>query len=49
MWRVWVRESVYKVLVGKSEGRRPVEKILLKWYFWIVETAIMELLKSVGS
>jgi len=23
MWRVWVRRGVYRVLVGKPDGRRP--------------------------
>ena len=23
MWRIWVRRGVYRVLVGKPEGRRP--------------------------
>jgi hypothetical protein len=24
MWRVWVRRGVYRVLVGKPEGKRPL-------------------------
>jgi len=24
MWRVWVRRGMYRVLVGKPEGKRPL-------------------------
>ena len=26
MWRVWVRRGGYRVLVGKPEGKRPLER-----------------------
>jgi len=31
MWRVWVRRAVYRVLVGKPEGRRPLGRPRLRW------------------
>ena len=32
MWRVWVRrEGVYRVLVGKPEGRRPLGRRRRRW------------------
>jgi len=31
MWRVWVRRGVYRVLVGKPEGKRPVGRPRLRW------------------
>ena len=32
MWRVWVRrEGVYRVLVGKPEGRGPLERPRRRW------------------
>jgi len=30
MWRVWVK-GVYRVLVGKPEGRRPLRRPSRKW------------------
>ena len=32
MWRVWVRRrGVYRVLMGKPEGRRPLGRPRLRW------------------
>jgi len=31
MWRVWVRRKVYRVLVGKPEGRRPLGRSRFRW------------------
>jgi len=31
MWRVWVRRGVYRVLVRKPEGRRPLERPRRRW------------------
>ena len=31
MWRVWVRRGVYRVLVGKPEGRRPQGRPRRRW------------------
>jgi len=31
MWRVWVRRGVYRVLVGKPEGRRPMGRPRRRW------------------
>jgi len=31
MWHVWVRRGVYRVLVGKPEGRRPQGRPSRKW------------------
>ena len=31
MWRVWVRRGVYRVLVGKLEGRRPLGRPRRRW------------------
>ena len=31
MWRVWVRRGVYRVLVGKPEGRRPLGRPRRRW------------------
>ena len=31
MWRVWVRREVYRVLVGKPEGRRPLGRPRCRW------------------
>jgi len=31
MWRVWVRRGVYRVLVGKPEGRRPLGIPRRRW------------------
>jgi len=31
MWRVWVRGVVYRVLVGKPEGRRPLGRPRHRW------------------
>ena len=32
MWRVWVRRGwVYRVLVGKPEGRRPLRRPRHRW------------------
>jgi len=32
MWRVWVRRGgVYKILVGKLEGKRPLERPRRRW------------------
>jgi len=31
MWRVWVRKGLYRVLVGKPEGRRPLGRPRYRW------------------
>jgi len=31
MWRVWVRRGVYRVLMGKPEGRRPLGRPRRRW------------------
>ena len=32
MWRVWVRRrGVYRVLVGKPEGKRPLGRLRRRW------------------
>jgi len=31
MWNVWVRRGVYRVLLGKPEGRRPLGRPRRKW------------------
>jgi len=32
MWHVWVRRGgVYRVLVGKPEGRRPLGRLRCRW------------------
>jgi len=31
MWRVWVRRVVYRFLVGKPVGRRPLGRPRLRW------------------
>jgi hypothetical protein len=31
MWRVWVRRGVYRVLVGKPEGKRPLGRLRHRW------------------
>ena len=31
MWRVWVRRGLYRVLVGKREGRRPLGRPRRRW------------------
>jgi len=31
MWRVWVRRGVYRVLVGKPEGKRPLGRPRRRW------------------
>jgi hypothetical protein len=31
MWHVWVRREVYKVLVGKPEGKRPLRRPRCRW------------------
>ena len=31
MWRVWVSEGVYRVLVGKPEGKRPLGRPRRRW------------------
>jgi hypothetical protein len=31
MWHAWERRIVYKVLVGKLEGRRPLGKPRSRW------------------
>jgi hypothetical protein len=30
-WRVWGRRGVYRVLVGKPEGKRPLGKPRRRW------------------
>ena len=31
MWRLWVRRGVYRVLVGKPEGRGPLGRPRRRW------------------
>ena len=31
MWQVWVRRGVYRVLVGKPEGKRPLGRPRSRW------------------
>ena len=31
MWRVWVRKGVYRVLVRKPEGKRPLGRLRSRW------------------
>ena len=31
MWRIWVRRGVYRVLVGKPEGKRPLGRPRHRW------------------
>jgi hypothetical protein len=31
MWHAWERRKVYKVLVGNSEGRRPLGRPRRRW------------------
>jgi hypothetical protein len=31
MWHAWEREKVYKVLVGKPEGKRPLGRPRRRW------------------
>ena len=31
MWRVWERRGVYRVLVGKHEGKRPLGRLGRRW------------------
>ena len=31
MWRIWVREGVYRVLVGKPEGKRLLGRPRRRW------------------
>jgi hypothetical protein len=31
MWHVWGRRGAYRVLVGKPEGRRPLERPRRRW------------------
>ena len=31
MWRVWVRRGVYRVLVVKPEGKRPLGRPRRRW------------------
>jgi len=31
MWRVWVRRGVYRVLVGKPEGKKPLGRPRRRW------------------
>ena len=35
MWRVWVSRGVYRVLVGKPEGRRPLGRPRRRWVYYI--------------
>jgi len=39
MWRVWVRRGVYRVFVGKPEGKRPLGRPRRRW----VEIITMDL------
>ena len=39
MWRVWVRRVVYRVLVGKPQGKRPLGRPRRKW----VDNIMMDL------
>jgi hypothetical protein len=31
MWHIWVRRGVYRVLVGKPEGERPLGRPRHRW------------------
>jgi hypothetical protein len=31
MWHAWERREMYKVLVGKPEGKRPLERPRRRW------------------
>jgi len=31
MWRVWARRGVYRFLLGKPEGRRPLGRPRRRW------------------
>ena len=31
MWRIWKKEGVYRVLVGKTEGRRSLGRPRRRW------------------
>ena len=31
MWHVWVRRGVYRILVGKPEGKRPLGRPRRRW------------------
>jgi hypothetical protein len=31
MWHAWERRNVYRVLVGKPEGERPLERPRRRW------------------
>jgi len=31
MWRVWVRRGMYRVLVGKPEGKKPLGRPRRRW------------------
>ena len=31
VWRMWQRKDAYRVLVRKPEGKRPLEKLNLRW------------------
>jgi len=31
MWRVWVRGGLYRVLLGKPKGRRPMGRSRPRW------------------
>ena len=31
MWRVWGGRGVYRVLVGKSEGKKPFGRLRCRW------------------
>jgi len=31
MWHVWERGGVYRVLVGRPEGKRPLGRPSLRW------------------
>ena len=33
MWRVWVGRGVYRVLVGKPEGKRPLVRPRRRWVY----------------
>jgi hypothetical protein len=35
MWHAWERREMYKVLVGKSEGKRPFERPRHRWEYGI--------------
>ena len=31
MWRIWARRGGYRVWLGKSEGKRPLERRRRRW------------------